>query len=480
MKPPGGDGGGEASPSMPGNPPIPASHTQHSNTKRSNINNRQRNDGATSRQLAEYYTAFAPQSFDRFFTVTSTGNRNLSEIDTVLANEELERTLGGPPREIRELRSGGLAVEIRSVEQSRAILNLKSLAGCEVDVTSNDRMNQCKGSIYYRNGPRYTEEQICNALNKSGETRVAEVYRMKKRVDGVLVDMPVYLITFQSTQLPSHVSIGWTRCSTRQYIPRPRRCFNCQRFGHGAKTCRTSQKVCVQCSVRSSEEETHPNPCTSPAKCSNCDEAHAASSTACSEYRAEQEVLNLQAHERLSYLAAKRRVAAVYATLPPARSVGRATASDKPQTIPSSYASAAGSSSCSTSLDKNIPPVTKKVSPSTMQVSPVTKPASPVIDIFSPVIRTGKSDGTFRNMTFGELSSRSTADAAPRTADSKKRNLSDPSTPRAKHSNGSNREPILPSASHEMDTQDGDVPVTEKRNSPSKGTRGKNGKNKKK
>lgn len=197
MSHPGRDGGGNTSPSIPGITPISESRKHN---RRNNSNNRHHTDGgATGRQLAEYHAAFAHQAFDRFFTITSTGNRNLSEIDSIKANEELERALGGPPKEIRELRSGGLAVEIRSVEQSRAILNVKVLAGYEVNVVSNGRMNQCKGTIYYRNGPRYTEEQICNTLNKTGETRVTEVYRMKKRVDGAMVDMPVYLITFQST-----------------------------------------------------------------------------------------------------------------------------------------------------------------------------------------------------------------------------------------------------------------------------------------
>lgn len=438
MSPPGGDGRGKSSPSMPGNH-LKSGSNSHNDNKRNQVRTRMDN-GATGRQLAEYYSAFAPQLFDRFFTITSTGNRNLSEIDTILANEELESILGGSPRDIRELRSGGLAVEVRSAEQSRAILNLKALAGCDVNVISNDRMNQCKGTIYYRNGPGYTEEQICNALNKTGDTRVAEVYRMKKRVNGTLVDMPVYLITFQSTQLPSHVIIGWTRCSTRQYIPRPRRCFNCQRFGHGAKTCRDERKTCAQCSVKFSEEEMHPNPCTAAAKCSNCDEAHAASSPTCTDYKIEQEVLNLQAHERLSYFAAKRRIAAIHASLPPAHPGRRALASSEP---PSSYSTAVGTSSSIAPLDltpvaRAVPPMAETIAHVTKKIPSITKTALPVIDTASPVIKTKKNTTNFKNMTFGELSSLTTV-TIDKPCDNKKRNLSDPSTPRAKHSNTDTR-----------------------------------------
>lgn len=319
MDDPGGGGGGSSStlgagavPKVRGGPVGIQPSTSSNNEPfidfghRKKYNNKPR---ATDRQLSEYYTMYRNENnFDKYFTLSANNQTSLSEIDTIKANEDLESHLGGSPANIRELRSGSILVEVRSKEQSRAIRELKKLAGYDITVRSDDNLNQCKGTIYYRNGPNYTEEQICQALNKSGNTPVASVYRTKKKINGNLVELPIYQITFQSTQLPTHVTIGWTRCSTRLYIPRPRRCFNCQGFGHGTKTCRKTERVCVNCSESYCDTEEHPNPCTTAPKCANCGDSHSASSFDCNHYKMEQEVLNLQAYDHLTYSAAKRRV----------------------------------------------------------------------------------------------------------------------------------------------------------------------------
>ena len=233
----------------------------------------------------------------------------MMQINTIAANRDLIRILGGSPSGVREMRSGDLLVEVRNYEQSQKIVNIKELASTKVSVKSNDRMNQCQGTIYYRNAPGFTEEEIMAALNESGDIRVSNIYRMQKRADGALVPMPIYLLTFQSTELPSHVTVGWTRCSTRLYIPRPRRCFKCQEFGHGIKTCRSSVDICAQCANRDdSNNPTHPRPCTAPSLCSNCNGDHPSSSQDCPRYQTEVKILRIKTENRLTYSAAKRTV----------------------------------------------------------------------------------------------------------------------------------------------------------------------------
>ena len=341
---------------------------------------------ATNKQLEEYSSMYQLESyFDRYFTITAVNQRNLSEIDTIKANEELEGQIGGTPNNIKELRSGALLVEVRNKTQSDNITKLRKLAGCEVNVTSNDKLNQCKGTIYYRNAPKYTDDQIKAALNKSSNIPVQEVYRMNKRDGANLIELPIYLLTFQSTQLPSHVTIGWTRCSTRMYIPRPRRCFNCQAFGHGAKTCRNLNKICVQCAEIC--DGNHSNPCLATAKCSNCGENHPASYHHCQNYKKEQEVLNLQAHSQLTYSAAKRKV-----------QLRTSTSANHQEQIPLSYAGAAQSPA---NRDKD------------NQEQPQ-----------SQIIKTKQT--SFKNSTFLALERTSPSDVPSPGKDNRKRNLSDP------------------------------------------------------
>lgn len=243
-------------------------------------------------------TAVAPHK--SFFVVTSSTGRNLAEIDVIAANAQLERLLRGKPKSISELRSGDLLVEVSSKAQGDALLRLTHLADCAVSVAPHERLNQSRGTIYYANKPKYTTAQLQSTL---ADFHVVDVHQMSRKRNGVTEHLPLYVLTFASCQLPSYVSIGWTRCSVRLYVPRPRRCYKCQKFGHSATSCRSTTGLCANCG-----EVSHPPPCTNPSKCSNCDGSHPASSQNCFYYTLEQEILTTQAKDRLSYRDAKRSV----------------------------------------------------------------------------------------------------------------------------------------------------------------------------
>ena len=314
MDDPGGGGPSVGPPGGVGSPSggLPVPKTSSSSRSNVDVNSRvlKTKPTATETQLKTYYDMFTSnkQYYDKFFTITSAeDNRNLTEINTIKANKDLLEFLGGQPPNVKELRSGAIQVEVSSLEQSSRLTKLQTLAGCRVKVTSNDFMNQSKGTIYYQNGPKFTDNEIVEAINEVSEVKVTDIYRMKKKVDNVLTELPIYLLTFQSTVIPGSVKIGWTRCSVRLYFPRPRRCFKCQEFGHGIKTCRSST-ICMQCGTSEEDDVDHAVPCRLPAKCPNCNGPHAASSHDCPRYLKEQKVLNLQVNERVSYSVARRKV----------------------------------------------------------------------------------------------------------------------------------------------------------------------------
>lgn len=243
--------------------------------------------------------------YDHFFTISTDSNVPLSDIDVIKANEQLEACLGGRPKKLTELRSGGLLVEVASLHQSQRILNLKTLDTATVTVSPHSSLNQCKGTIFFPNRPQYSDEQLLTHLR---QFKVVHVHRQHRRVNGVLIPTPVYVLTFSVCRLPEAVSIGWIRCPVRLYIPLPRRCFKCQRFGHGATTCRSTISVCAYCS----HEPAHEHPCPQPPRCANCDNDHPSFSKDCVHFKFEREVVALQTRERLSYHEAKRLVKSTY------------------------------------------------------------------------------------------------------------------------------------------------------------------------
>ena len=242
---------------------------------------------------------------DQFFKIEAKDGTNLSTIDTITAYEELKKLLKGEPKKITERRDGGLTIVSNNEDQCKALASLKCLAGKEVNCIKDDKFNQSQGTIRYENHPGHTIETIKECLERYN---VKDVYQMTKRNDNRdIVKLPLYILTFGTTKLPPKVNIGWTHCPVRLYIPKPRRCFKCQRFGHGSANCRSISEICPTCSL-----EAHEGDCTTAAKCRNCEENHPTYSRKCPIFIKEQEILAVKARNNLSYAEARREVSNKY------------------------------------------------------------------------------------------------------------------------------------------------------------------------
>jgi len=243
--------------------------------------------------------------YKRFLTIKANDEgTDLRKINTIRAYEELKTSLGEIPEGLSETRKGTIIFESKSERTTNEAKKIKLLAGVPVTIGEHDRLNETRGTIWYANHPNYSEEEILAALQKYG---VKSVYRTKQKRDNILVPSSIYILTFNHCNLPESVLLGWTKCSVRLYIPRPRRCYKCQGFGHGANTCRQLAGRCSNCSL-----EMHELPCTRDAKCANCGGNHPATSTTCPVYCTEQEILATQAKECISYIDAKKKVRNTY------------------------------------------------------------------------------------------------------------------------------------------------------------------------
>ena len=244
---------------------------------------------------------FSSRSFTKFFLIKATDpNLNFAKISIIHANQQLKETLNGErAKKVNELKDGSLLVEVSSEEQSRLILNLRSLDGIAVTITKHNSLNQIKGSIYFRNKYNYTKEQIIEELS---EYNVTDVYNITRKANDVTIPTNIFILTFDSNHLPEEVYIGWKACDVREYIPRPRRCFKCQGFQHSSTTCRSEVSYCVNCG-----QQSHDTPCNGPPNCRNCNEAHQASSKECFYYKLALEIITLQTRNKLTYHEARKK-----------------------------------------------------------------------------------------------------------------------------------------------------------------------------
>ncbi|XP_064090772.1 uncharacterized protein LOC135204539 [Macrobrachium nipponense] len=192
---------------------------------------------------------------------------------------------------------GKLTVESTSTKETEILKALPHLGGVKVECAVHAFWNYSKGMIYAPQLMTYSEKNLVEELKDQGVIRIE---RMKKRVNGVFVPLPNLIITFNSTRLPSIVKAAWLRFKIKQYIPRPRRCFHCQEFGHMLESCRQRLKgkpaTCVKCS-----EPDH-GMCGKQARCIHCGDNHPSSSLNCDVYIIEKEIQTLRVTERIAVL----------------------------------------------------------------------------------------------------------------------------------------------------------------------------------
>ena len=107
------------------------------------------------------------------------------------------------------------------------------------------------------------------------------------------IKLNTFLLTFNSTTVPTNIHIGPYFIKVSTYIPHPVRYFKCQKFGHGKGQCK-GRETCFRCS-----EEGHDGMnCTNTIKCFNCKESHMSSSKDCPIYKREKEILKIKTEKK--------------------------------------------------------------------------------------------------------------------------------------------------------------------------------------
>lgn len=68
--------------------------------------------------------------------------------------------------------------------------------------------------------------------------KLKDARRLQSFRDGIKQDSESVLLEFVDEILPNKVTLVYMTYNPREYVPKPMRCYNCQRFGHTATTCK--------------------------------------------------------------------------------------------------------------------------------------------------------------------------------------------------------------------------------------------------
>ena len=222
-----------------------------------------------------------------------------SDADVFKVYRDIVECCGRKPK-ISPQKKGELVVETNSVAESRKMQNMSILGGVQASCTPHLALNCSKGIVYAPQLLLYSEERLEQEFKDQG---VIKVERMKKKVNGVPTPLPNLILTFNSFKLPDILQAAWFRFKIKLFIPRPRRCFYCQRFGHVLESCRLKMEgkkpVCVNCS-----EDEHGR-CQKSSKCIHCGGNHPSSYKGCDVFIFEKEVQATRVSERVTFAEAR-------------------------------------------------------------------------------------------------------------------------------------------------------------------------------
>ena len=247
----------------------------------------------------------APATSTNDYSVVIKGlSRSMRTYNPVLLNRNLCKMLGGNYADIKVLPSGDLYVRCETNGQMKKILACTDLGehGKPIEVKVESfvlKPIEVKGVI--SNVPMdLSDEEIKEAL--TGQ-HVSFVKRMPYRSDKGVAPSRSVLLCFKSTILPAVVDIGYLRFRTRDYVPPTKRCYNCNRYGHLAKACRSAHR-CTKCGGRHAYEDC----ATERPKCVNCGGTHSAGYAGCPRYRHESIVNSVMVKQKVNYWTAREMV----------------------------------------------------------------------------------------------------------------------------------------------------------------------------
>ena len=246
-----------------------------------------------------------PSHFDKFLLLKFDKSVKLDNMHLGALFDGITSYAGGPLRNMYRNNNHSYILETTSSRQTENLLSVTCIAGHTVQVSVFTALNQCKGIVNCSELNATPEDDIKARLADQGVTYVR---RIKRWENHVLVPTHSYVFTFNLSYLPAAVKIYHLYLPLRTYIDNPRKCPQCQRYGHSKKNC-NNDAICYKCSMALSDT-THTTPCVRPPRCYHCRDKHPTSFKGCPEYKRQEKILHVSALDHVTLYEAAKRVRA--------------------------------------------------------------------------------------------------------------------------------------------------------------------------
>lgn len=161
------------------------------------------------------------------------------------------------------------------------------ISGIETDLDENTLKNKIKPFDFHCNFEIFSVKRMTKSII------------VKETNERKIIDTKSVIVTFRSQSLPKYVAIGKVRVKVSPYIQRVILCYNCFRYGHSSKQCK-SRIRCLIC-----KEEHNSKDCTQNVmemKCFYCNSNHGTNETKkCAEFSRQKQIKKAMAEQNLTY-----------------------------------------------------------------------------------------------------------------------------------------------------------------------------------
>ncbi|XP_075730736.1 uncharacterized protein LOC142774230 [Rhipicephalus microplus] len=184
----------------------------------------------------------------------------------------------------RTTRDESFSVSVASLSSAKRLLMLSNVGGLDVKPFIPESYTRNVGNV--KHVPlQYSNEQLLEYLRDAGVISARRQIKYYRQEDGGVTTRPLHsvILTFRDDRpIPGKIYLEFTSHPVEEYLGLALRCYNCQRLGHMAKSCRNTR----QCKICS--EEHHHKECKSvlQPKRANCAGNHAASYSGCPQSKA--------------------------------------------------------------------------------------------------------------------------------------------------------------------------------------------------
>ena len=239
-----------------------------------------------------------PSSFPHFIVLESLDEKQLTKINPIV----IEKTISGivKPVSVKKINNGTLLIEVDKKPYADNLLKMNNFAGLKIKSFPHISLNSSKGVARSSELSLCTLDEIKTYLKPQG---VSDVKRISIKRNDEIINTNTYIFTFNRSQVPKELKVGYNIIKIDPYIPNPLRCYNCQKFGHHESKCLKSA-ICKKCGESGSDHVELT--CANPIRCANCQSSHPADSRDCIVWKKEKEINRIKYTNNISFPEARK------------------------------------------------------------------------------------------------------------------------------------------------------------------------------